>query len=98
MTDLPERLRRLYVPDGTNYVQEAADEIERLRAEVDALRAERDAMAKALAELVACKALKDAGLRSPEEEDEYFRRKPAAWAAARAALAQIKQEKNSGSR
>lgn len=31
MSDLPERLRRLYVQDGTNYVQEAADEIERLR-------------------------------------------------------------------
>ena len=40
MTDLPKRLRRLYVQDGTNYVQEAADEIERLRAEVDALRDE----------------------------------------------------------
>lgn len=52
-------------------------------------RTERDALAKALAELVACKALKDAGLRSPEDEDAYFRRKLAAWAAARAALAQI---------
>lgn len=31
MGDLPERLRRLYVQHGTNYVQEAADEIERLR-------------------------------------------------------------------
>ena len=31
MNDLPKRLRRLYVQDGTNYVQEAADEIERLR-------------------------------------------------------------------
>lgn len=32
MSDLIERLRRLYVQNGTNYVQEAADEIERLRA------------------------------------------------------------------
>lgn len=48
MTDLPKRLRRLYVQDGTNYVQEAADEIERLRAEVEALRAERDAMTNVL--------------------------------------------------
>lgn len=31
MSDLIERLRRLYVQHGTNYVQEAADEIERLR-------------------------------------------------------------------
>jgi len=35
MSDLPDRLRRLYVSDGTNYVQEAADEIDRLRAERD---------------------------------------------------------------
>ena len=40
MSDLPERLRRLYAWNGTNHVQEAADEIERLRAEVDALRAD----------------------------------------------------------
>ena len=33
MTDITERLRRLYVADGTNYVQEAADLIECLRAE-----------------------------------------------------------------
>ena len=32
MSDLIERLRRLYVQNGTNYVQEAADEIERLTA------------------------------------------------------------------
>lgn len=32
--DIVERLRRLYVDAGTNYVQEAADTIERLRAEV----------------------------------------------------------------
>lgn len=32
MSDLIERLRRLYVQNGTNYLQEAADEIERLRA------------------------------------------------------------------
>lgn len=34
MSDLIERLRRLYVQNGTNYLQEAADEIERLRAAV----------------------------------------------------------------
>jgi hypothetical protein len=33
MSDITERLRRLYVQDGTNYVQEAADLIECLRAE-----------------------------------------------------------------
>jgi hypothetical protein len=37
MTDITERLRRLYVQDGTNYVQEAADLIECLRAERKAL-------------------------------------------------------------
>ena len=37
MTDITERLRRIYVAEGTNYVQEAADLIERLRAERDAL-------------------------------------------------------------
>lgn len=37
MTDITERLRRLYVQDGTNYVQEAADTIDKLRAERDAL-------------------------------------------------------------
>lgn len=30
--DIVERLRNLYVQDGTNYVQEAADGIERLRS------------------------------------------------------------------
>ena len=35
MTDITERLRRLYVQDGTNYVQEAADLIDKLRAERD---------------------------------------------------------------
>jgi phage shock protein A len=38
MSDLIERLRRLYTQHGTNYVQEAADEIERLRIERDELR------------------------------------------------------------
>jgi len=37
MTDITERLRRLYVQDGTNYVQEAANAIEQLRAERDQL-------------------------------------------------------------
>lgn len=37
-TDLIERLRRLYVQNGTNYVQEAADEIERLTAELETER------------------------------------------------------------
>ena len=31
MSDLTDRLRGLYVANGTNYVQEAADEIDRLR-------------------------------------------------------------------
>jgi hypothetical protein len=37
MTDITERLRRLYVQDGTNYVQEAANAIEQLLAERDQL-------------------------------------------------------------
>ena len=35
MTDITERLRRIYVSEGANYVQEAANEIQRLRAERD---------------------------------------------------------------
>ena len=35
MIEITTRLRRLYVQDGTNYVQEAADLIEKLRAERD---------------------------------------------------------------
>jgi peptidoglycan hydrolase CwlO-like protein len=31
MSDITDRLRGLYVQNGTNYVQEAADEIDRLR-------------------------------------------------------------------
>ena len=53
MTDITERLRRLYVQDGTNYVQEAADLIVCLRAErkalVNYITAERDGW-KSLAE------------------------------------------------
>ena len=37
MTDITERLRRIYVTDGANYVQEAADLIDKLRAERDQL-------------------------------------------------------------
>ena len=37
MTDITERLRRIYVAEGTNYVQEAADLIDKLRAERDQL-------------------------------------------------------------
>ena len=37
MTDITERLRRLYVSEGANYVTEAADLIDKLRAERDAL-------------------------------------------------------------
>lgn len=64
MSDLIERLRRLYVQTGMNYVQEAADEIEHLRAEVQRrrehiavfderytqLEAERDELRRQLAE------------------------------------------------
>ena len=35
--EITPRLRRLYVQDGTNYVQEAADLIDKLRAERDQL-------------------------------------------------------------
>ena len=42
MSDIVERLRRLYVQNGTNYVQEAADEIERLRADAERYRYLRD--------------------------------------------------------
>ena len=34
MTDITERLRRIYVASGANYVQEAADTIQKLRAEI----------------------------------------------------------------
>ena len=37
MTDITERLRRIYVAEGANYVTEAADTIDRLRAERDRL-------------------------------------------------------------
>ena len=37
MTDITERLRRIYVAEGANYVQEAADTIDKLRAERDQL-------------------------------------------------------------
>jgi len=37
MTDITERLRRIYVSEGANYVQEAADLIDKLRAERDRL-------------------------------------------------------------
>ena len=37
MTDITKRLRRIYVAEGANYVQEAADLIDKLRAERDAL-------------------------------------------------------------
>lgn len=49
MTDLIERLRRLYVQHGTNYVQESADEIERLIAELDDLRRQLDECSQMLA-------------------------------------------------
>ena len=38
MTNITERLRRIYVAEGTNYVQEAADLIDNLRAENKAIR------------------------------------------------------------
>lgn len=34
MTDITDRLRRIYVASGANYVQEAADTIQQLRAEL----------------------------------------------------------------
>ena len=37
MTNITERLRRIYVAEGANYVTEAADLIDKLRAERDAL-------------------------------------------------------------
>jgi hypothetical protein len=53
MTDITERLRSIYVAEGTNYVQEAADLIVCLRAErkalVNDITAERDGW-KSLAE------------------------------------------------
>jgi glutamine synthetase adenylyltransferase len=60
MSDLTDRLRGLYVQNGTNYVQEAADEINRLTAEleewrftnkVDELERERDALRERVAVL-----------------------------------------------
>lgn len=40
MTTLQERLRELYVQNGTNYVQQAADRIDALEAELAALKAQ----------------------------------------------------------
>ena len=37
MTDITERLRRIYVSEGANYVTEAAETIDKLRAERDRL-------------------------------------------------------------
>ena len=37
MIEITTRLRRIYVAEGANYVQEAADTIEKLRAERDQL-------------------------------------------------------------
>jgi hypothetical protein len=44
MSDLTDRLRNLYVQNGTNYVQEAADEIDRLRVTVKMLQDDRAAL------------------------------------------------------
>jgi predicted nuclease with TOPRIM domain len=43
MSDLTDRLRGLYVQNGTNYVQEAADEIDQCHARIEALQNECDA-------------------------------------------------------
>lgn len=51
MSNLIERLRRLYVQNGTNYVQEAADEIERLRERLRIVADERDEHARWRAKL-----------------------------------------------
>lgn len=42
--DIVDRLNRLYVQNGTNYVQEAAREITRLRSQVAAKQARIDAL------------------------------------------------------
>ena len=44
MSDLTDRLRELYVQNGTNYVQEAADEIDRLRVTVKMLMDDKAAL------------------------------------------------------
>jgi hypothetical protein len=44
MSDLTDRLRGLYVANGTNYVQEAADEIDRLRVTNKMLMDDRAAL------------------------------------------------------
>ena len=44
MSDLTDRLRGLYVQNGTNYVQEAADEIDRLRVTVNMLQDDKAAL------------------------------------------------------
>lgn len=52
MSDITERLRQLYVQNGTNYVQEAADEIENLRDKSETLRAEVDVLNLVVKDLV----------------------------------------------
>jgi hypothetical protein len=44
MSDLTDRLRGLYVANGTNYVQEAADEIDKLRVTVKMLQDDKAAL------------------------------------------------------
>jgi DNA repair exonuclease SbcCD ATPase subunit len=44
MSNLTDRLRELYVQNGTNYVQEAADEIDRLRVTVKMLQDDKAAL------------------------------------------------------
>jgi len=44
MSDLTDRLRGLYVTNGTNYVQEAADEIDRLRVQCKMLQDDKAAL------------------------------------------------------
>ncbi len=65
------------------------DEIRQWRDERTVIRGERDALWIAVAELVACKDLRDgmdAGLIPLSRQPEYTARKAAAWDAARQAL------------
>lgn len=70
MIDIVERLLRLYVQNGTNYVQEAADEIKRLRAKVEHM--EHEARTRAAA-AVYCYDKKEAEVEALRADAEAWR-------------------------
>jgi chorismate mutase len=75
MKDIVKRLRKLYVDNGTNYVQEAADLIETLRAKV----AELDKLAVAISRDCNDTANERNALRDELAALKAWRGEPIAW-------------------